>query len=213
MISTKNISTRGFTIIELLLSLTFVAFILLFITSAIIQTTRLYSKGTTMRQINQVGRQLSDELYRNMRYQRPVINMGTKRLCTGTYSYAWNTLDLSSRTLTDTNKFTLASATEPISLIRGQDTAKAWCSSSADIDKNDTVQELLGGNVALQAGEVVPMQAGAVTKIRFVLSTTGDNSPSAGMAGAPAFCPEGIQGAFCAMGEFNLSVYSRNGAP
>lgn len=49
---------EGFTLIELMLAMAFISFLLLFMVAAILQVTRLYVKGSAIRQINQTGRQL-----------------------------------------------------------------------------------------------------------------------------------------------------------
>lgn len=94
----------GFTIIELMLAMGFVALLLLAIAMTTIQIGRIYNKGVTLRQVNQAGRSLSDELQRSIASARPFdvsvttgpmaryINQpGGGRLCIGKYSYAWNT--------------------------------------------------------------------------------------------------------------------------
>jgi prepilin-type N-terminal cleavage/methylation domain-containing protein len=57
---TDNSRNKGFTLIELLLAMAFIAFLLLFMVAAILQVTKLYVKGSAIRQINQTGRQLMD---------------------------------------------------------------------------------------------------------------------------------------------------------
>jgi prepilin-type N-terminal cleavage/methylation domain-containing protein len=86
-----NHKQRGFTLIELMLAMGGIAFLLLFVVFAIVHTTNLYSKGVATRQINQVGRQVTDEISRAVRYgNEPVVRTAENRLCTGNVAYVWN---------------------------------------------------------------------------------------------------------------------------
>lgn len=92
---------HGFTIIELMLAMSFVAMLLLAIAMTTIQIGNIYNKGITLKQVNQAGRSLSDELQRTLaassaidvsdtatsRYQK---QPGGGRLCMGRYTYVWN---------------------------------------------------------------------------------------------------------------------------
>lgn len=54
----------GFTILELALAMAFISFLLLAIGFAIIQITRVYEKGITLKTVNENGRELIDEFSR-----------------------------------------------------------------------------------------------------------------------------------------------------
>lgn len=91
----------GFTIIELMLSMTFVAVLLLGIALTIIQVGNIYNKGMALRQINQSARDISDDLTRTVAGSNLTLSQDYKkaedvaagpggRLCLGNYSYVWN---------------------------------------------------------------------------------------------------------------------------
>ena len=97
---------QGFTLIELMLAMTFVSFLLLGIAMTIIQIGAIYNKGTTIKEINQASREINDDLRRNISSAGPV-DLATNyvlspaaatteatasggRLCLGSYSYVWN---------------------------------------------------------------------------------------------------------------------------
>lgn len=103
---------QGFTIVELMLAMSFVALLLLAITATVIQMTNIYTKGLTMRAVGQTGETLADDMRRTIESSRP-LDLGTTnaggqnykpmvvlggdlnnpdggRLCTGSYSYIWN---------------------------------------------------------------------------------------------------------------------------
>ena len=92
----------GFTLIELMLAMTFIAFLLVIIAMTTIQISHIYNKGLTLREVNQVGRSVSEDLQRSIGASAPfdvdvsslttryILNDGGGRLCIGRYSYAWN---------------------------------------------------------------------------------------------------------------------------
>lgn len=94
--------SAGFTIIELMLAMGFVGLLLLAIAMTTIQIGNIYTKGTTLRQVNQAGRAISDELQRSIAATSPfdinasgadaryIEQPGGGRLCVGKYSYVWN---------------------------------------------------------------------------------------------------------------------------
>lgn len=101
-------NNRGFTLIELMLAMTFIAILLLSIAITTIQISKIYNKGITLREVNQAGRSISDELQRSIASSVPfdvtprvddspdtiaskyVVRDGGGRLCLGRYTYAWN---------------------------------------------------------------------------------------------------------------------------
>ncbi|HTJ73307.1 MAG TPA: type II secretion system protein [Verrucomicrobiae bacterium] len=100
--------TSGFTLIELMLSMTFISVLLVAIAMTTIQISNIYNKGITLREVNQAGRAVSSELQRSIASSVPfdvtpksdnspgtenskyVVRDGGGRLCLGNYSYAWN---------------------------------------------------------------------------------------------------------------------------
>lgn len=94
--------SKGFTLIELMISMTFLSILLIAITVATLQIMHQYSKGMTVKSINQIGRNLADSIRRDARslstvgggkYVAPntVGAGGLGRLCLGSASYIWNT--------------------------------------------------------------------------------------------------------------------------
>lgn len=98
---------KGFTIVELLLAMSFVAVLMITIAFLVIRITAIYQKGLTIRSVNQVGRNLMDDFSRAVadspvddnlttrdRYFVSVPTAGTQlqgAFCTGRYSFLWNT--------------------------------------------------------------------------------------------------------------------------
>lgn len=103
MIQSKKRQMTGFTIIELMLAMTFVTLLLLAIAGLTIHIGSLYNKGLTLKYVNESGGAISRDLQTTIASAPPfnaddsgdteqyknVPDRGG-RLCLGTYSYAWN---------------------------------------------------------------------------------------------------------------------------
>lgn len=100
-------SAKGFTLIELMLAMTFISVLLVAIAMTTIQISNIYNKGITLREVNQAGRAVSDDLQRSISSTMPfdvtpkdstpatakskyIKRDGGGRLCIGRYTYAWN---------------------------------------------------------------------------------------------------------------------------
>jgi prepilin-type N-terminal cleavage/methylation domain-containing protein len=100
---------NGFTLIELMLAMTFISVLLVAIAMTTIQISNIYNKGITLREVNQAGRVITDDLQRSISSSSPfdvtpkkndtdiatmtshyVVRDGGGRLCVGGYTYAWN---------------------------------------------------------------------------------------------------------------------------
>lgn len=177
---------KGFTLIELMLAMTFISVLLLAIALTIIQIGTVYNKGIVLKEINQLGRALGDDVKRTGAASE-TINLSTDyvthsaggRLCFGTYSYVWNT----TRALEqgDANITTYAVADKPsIHFVKVPDSAKMYCAKTpggaltyATIAPADTdiAQELLpAGDHSLGLNRLVMLPSAAVTD-----ATTGES--------------------------------------
>ena len=98
--SDSNKSRSGFTLIELMLAMTFLSILMIAIAIATIEVSHLYTKGLTIKSVNQAGRDLSDNLRRdaksigsgttNIFVAPSPVSSGLGRLCFGSKSYIWN---------------------------------------------------------------------------------------------------------------------------
>jgi len=85
-----------------MLAMTFISILLVGIAMTTIQISRIYNKGITLREVNQAGRTVADELQRTIAGSTPfdadpasptsryIVRPGGGRLCVGRYSYTWN---------------------------------------------------------------------------------------------------------------------------
>lgn len=191
---------RGFTLVEIMLAMAFIAFLLLFIISAILQITRLYSKGMAIRQINQTGRQVMEQLTRDVRYATPTFKSSNNRLCVNGVTYVWNT------SASTANKYA-SPATGEINFISLSDSKGVYCNNpTLDIPK-DQARNLLGPEVRMYGFSLG--KQGKLWNISMLLGTSGGNSPDISVASGKTTlsCPADNQ--FCAFGDFDTSVYSR----
>lgn len=159
----------GFTIIELMLAMTFVSILLLAIAITVIQISNIYNKGLTMKAVDQSGRTVTQDLRRTISSSRPfdlktdfclqtsngactanVNDAGAGRLCTGVYTYIWNygkSIDKPINTYKDSKDI--------IRFVRVRDTGGQYCINpkADDIVKADATELLSGGDtdVALQS--------------------------------------------------------------
>ena len=104
---------NGFTLVELMISMTFVSMLLIVIAFTAIQIINIYNKGLTMNRVAQAARSVSADFHRTLR-ESGTLDLGKStflcyqtitnsclpdardprvvggRLCTGVYSYIWN---------------------------------------------------------------------------------------------------------------------------
>lgn len=155
----SRVNSKGFTLIELMLAMTFIAVLLVAVAMTTIQVSNIYNKGITLREVNQAGRTLSDELQRNIASSEPfdatpkvdaspatatskyVVRNEGGRLCLGSYSYVWNY----GKTLVGPeggifNKYTDGS---PVSFAKVADANSSLCANPALAINRDNATEML----------------------------------------------------------------------
>ncbi len=96
--------SKGFTLIELTLVMAFMSMLLLSILYMTIHAGKLYTKGVTNKTMNQIGREVSDLMKRDIASADSsqvvlIAQFGSGdqksgRFCTGSISYVWNTAPL-----------------------------------------------------------------------------------------------------------------------
>lgn len=151
---------KGFTLVELLLAMSFVTLLLMAITITVIQLTNIYTKGLTMRAVAQSGQAVTQDIRRSIEASRPldvgstgeggqnfqpivavggdINNADGGRLCTGAYSYIWN----NGKALMDpVNKF--ADSDELIRLVKVVDNGSLYCADPARLVDKATAVEML----------------------------------------------------------------------
>lgn len=107
---------QGFTLIELMLSMAYLSILLVMIGMLTMQITNIYTRGVTMRTVNQSGTDIVDDitttlnqaLSTNVQFvsmERGATVVGG-RLCTGISTYAWNYSTAINHLLVGANTYT-----------------------------------------------------------------------------------------------------------
>lgn len=153
---------NGFTLIELMLAMTFIAILMIAIAVSTIETMHLYSKGLAIKSVNQAGRDLGDSIRRDAAsvgvVKSPIIQPdapgagGLGRLCLGGVSYLWNT---------------------PESLQQGSEKGVTYTDNTA---KKIILARVVdaGGNYCTKAGEVYPIAVSSQAANEMLPSDNGD---------------------------------------
>lgn len=206
---TKQRTDAGFTLVELMLAMAFVAFLLIFIVFATIEVMGNYNKGLAVKEINQTSRTIVEEMGRLVRSTNAeAINtskLGDGRVCFGGVSYVWNIRggdgDASPNRYTDNSLVTMA---------RVEDASGTVCGDALpNIVKDDAVS-LLTNQVWVQEASVGVSANLKLVDLSLRLSTSGDNRPT-GTSPDGFVCEGGRTGNYCAVAEFGTTVSTRNG--
>jgi len=237
-LTNKRDSQAGFTLIELSLALTFLAFIMLFIITIIMQMINIYNKSVSLSQINQTGRQIMSDLNNGARFAAPltagnyvpiqVVNGQAVggRLCSGGTSYIWNTGNLVSGTADTSvaNIFSSESFTSgqryktALRLVRvDNDPSGTYCVNTSATgtpqykmpSRSDAnTIAIVGTGIAVQNFSVI--QNGQLLQVNVILSTAGNNVPS-GTVTATSNTLKCMTNSFCAFATYNFVIYQRGG--
>ena len=180
---TQQTSTKanGFTLIELMLSMTFVAVLLLTIAMTVIQMGTIYNQGMTLKEVNQAARDVADDLRRSVqssgifaidpsnpnadtsdyvRLSESVNGVSvpvTGRLCLGNYSYIWNTASAIETNFSDRVRYLDSNgiAGDPVNFVRIADTGKKYCAKDATgfTNKNILYADTVNATELLKPGD------------------------------------------------------------
>ncbi len=140
---------QGFTLIELMLATTFVSFLLLAIAMTVMQMGTTYNRGMTIKEVNQSARDAAEDIRRTVSSSEVftinddgsetdsyvLVKQAGKtvggRLCTGTFSYVWNSAYAIERDPADAATITKDGKTAPVRLFKVPDSTKLYCMRSA----------------------------------------------------------------------------------
>lgn len=196
----------GFTLVELTISLSFVAFILLFVVFAMVQVMRNYSKGITLKEINQSARTIVEDMSRSARATKAsainVSQLANGRLCLGSVSYVWNVQGGTS------NKYLNGS---PVTFARATDPSGALCGAGSPPVDPSVSTAILSNLVWVQSVGMTLSTDQALATITLKLSTSGSNAPTVNDPVLGLICSGNINGHYCAVANFSTTVTVRNG--
>lgn len=206
----RSRTAKGFTIIELMLSMSFIAVMLITIALCVIQISTIYARGETLRQVNQAVRTIGTDIENTIATVHPfdidqsAIEAG--RLCTGQYSYVWNTP-------TTSNGYTDAGG-EVIRFVRVSDPNQLLCDNlSSSAVKADAVELMEAGDRALvvRSFAITPVADDALTGQRLYTLTLllgTDNTAAIDTTSNQCRPPADSESdlTYCAINEFTLTV-------
>lgn len=223
----------GFTLIELTLAIAFMGTLLLMASAIIVQSISIYNKGVALKQINQAGRSLAEDINRvsSGGFQVALADGGKAGyLCikdTNTWrSYVWNSVQQGSGSTTVANpkQFTLSG--QPISLVRSNDgvNGNPYCQLPTGTDQTldpGEVTSMLTGQVRILSVDITSPNSTDPTltglqKVAFWIGTYDTTGSVPGMT--PEFdtstrtwtCQGGRLGDFCAVSKFETVLYTAN---
>lgn len=139
-------SIRGFTLVELNLAMVFVAILVVGVAATTISVTKINQRGIMLKTINQTGREVVDQLRRDIAAARtdqvqfvsPVGGVG--RLCLGSVSYVFNTAEALHSSPGTLIRDTTQAGSPAITLVRMDDKDGVWCAQSGGVfTKNQVV--------------------------------------------------------------------------
>lgn len=224
----------GFTIIELLLAMSFIAVLLIAIGVTTIEISRIYTKGITLKEVNQAGRAVTEDLQRSINAIVP-INVSASgpdqrykklgddggRLCLGDYSYVWN-YGKNLRDNPGNPPVNTYSDGSPVYFAKVNDHGAVLCDNSHLNDKiqhNDAIELLTVGdhNLALHDFSIAKttedsLTGQAIYAIRLVIGTNDEVQLRSGDASckAPAEASEQGYDDYCAVNIFELVARAGN---
>lgn len=161
---------RGFTIVELMIAMAFIAVLLLAIAGAIMQVGAVYNRGVTMKSVNQAGRVVIDDMKRAMSESGPLSAVYVPqspdettviggRLCTGVFSYVWNigVAVNPDDPASQVNRYEgPAHENKQLRLVKIPDNSKQYCTDpELAVDASKAVELLTSGSVATGNSQTV----------------------------------------------------------
>lgn len=224
----------GFTVIELTLAMVFLTFILIFTTTTTIQMMKTYNKGVTIKQINQAGRTITEDLARLLSAGKAsdvdISYIAKGRLCVGNAVYMWTPVYKPDNTYNSnvTTTFNGSAAT----LIR-TDRTPLTCSANDALTltsnpptPNQNRFALLSDQARVMGVSVEQNVDKKLVRLVFTLGTF-DPTEEAALEAAPTpdykniyntpyfssgklTCRPGADGNFCAFSTFSTTVYVGN---
>ncbi|MDO8335641.1 MAG: prepilin-type N-terminal cleavage/methylation domain-containing protein [Candidatus Saccharibacteria bacterium] len=216
MKTTKQ-NQRGFTIIELSISMTMLSVLLLIILFSIINITSVYNRGLTLKRVNQSGRTIAASLQSDLRSSVP-SNLAFRNkeklagndvltgICTGKNSYLWNVWGEGGA---NTN-FKFYNSSELITMVKINDPGAEYCKEPYKLPEKKNVKVLLDDGLAIR--EPVERKLGYANKLiefTFTISTPDDGNEIIYDASGRGSCAGGKEAEFCALNTFIVTSYAK----
>ncbi len=226
---------RGFTLIELMLAMSFISVLLIAIAMTIIQIGNIYNRGLMLKEVDQTGQAVATELQNAIRQSAPFsIATGSGshyvpqawggRLCIGQYSYIWNYgKDLNAKN-PNVNKYAGLDSSTDIHLVKVLDPGALYCLQKPllAIDATKATELLATGDyqLAIHSFTIKSNTTAIDTKtrqqlydIQLSLGTNDKNALTYGTDGSATCTAPGQDGAdltYCSVSVFDIVARAGN---
>lgn len=217
---------NGFTIIELMLAMGFISLLMLAIAMLTIHISTIYNQGITLREVNQAGIAVSEDLQRTISSASPFIvdeadessryinKPGGGRLCVGNHTYVWNYLgEIEGTPPTPLNKYTAGNST-PISFAKVIDPDHSLCRDlTENINQADASELLFSGDrnlvlyeFSVKSPDLTVSSSQALYSVDFTLGTSGTDIVDAAnkICKPPSESDQSRE--YCAVNKFSIIV-------
>lgn len=225
-----GVEGEGFTMVELMLAMSFVSALLVAIVMTTMQVSHIYNRGLTLREVNQAGRAVLEDMQNTIAVSTPfsvdasaattryVDRPGGGRLCTGKYTYAWNygrSIAGISSAPAVYNKYTDDSV---VRYAKVNDPGAGLCvNTSMRINKANAVEILAAGDRDLAAHEVTVVNAANDTEtgqaLYAISMTIGTNDQSQLLTANDSCKPPSANVGnedYCSVNQFDIVVRAGN---
>lgn len=208
---------KGFTIIELMLAMTFISLLLLAIALTILQIGRIYNKGITVNQVNSAAQSIAVELQRSIETGGEVetnILGNNGRLCLGQYSYVWNYGKVLDEDSDKTPiKYQNPNGGIPLSFVKVADSGGSYCHGVNKIDMSKAVELLPPGdhNLAIHQFSITESSRDEVTgqvlyMISFTIGTNDQHALNTDQSGCKTPDQPNADPEYCYVQRFSIAV-------
>jgi type II secretory pathway pseudopilin PulG len=224
----------GFTIIELMLAMAFVATLLIAVAMTVIQIGNTYNRGITFKNVNQVGRSISSEVQRSITGgqafniasgagSRYIVQDWGGRLCTGQFTYVWNYgKAIQAGDVSHLN--TYADSTKTIRFVKVLDSNASYCQdSSKKIVSADSTELLTVGanapeyDLALHSFSITTSATATDAKtgqqlysIEFLIGTNNKDALASDYQSCKLAGEDGADPSYCSVSRFNVLARAGN---
>lgn len=201
----------GFTIIELLLAMSFFTFILLFVITGFVQINRSYTRGITQKNVQNGTRTVFDDISRTIRSANSgdiifINDSNNYRLCVGSIRYGFNQqigADTETESISDE---TFSGTSEPLTIARTINPSSN-CTDRISRSEEHT-RTLLDDNLMVQHLQVE--RIGTSNSFHLELVVTTETLTDFGLYGKDAKCLVATGDEFCYVAKFESVVTTRN---
>lgn len=216
---------QGFTLVELMLAMAFIAILLLAIAMLTMQISTVYNKGLTLRAVNEAGQLISSDMQRTLNTSTPqkIVRIPDQyspdptgaRVCLDSVVYAWNY----GKYLNDSAPFnTYADGRkDPVRLVKFPSAGVDYCTRSGGAYPklpSQTRNLLLGGDVNLALHKLTIDEVeidGDDTQRIYVISMIIGTSEASIIEGNGCRAPKSlVDDEYCAVNEFTFTARAGN---